>query len=316
MTSSSALFHEAPGFVSPVRAPAAARSVLTPHGFRPRAAFAASSLFSVSLHAAAALAVITWGHNEFGAVEQRTEAITIELMASSVVEQAAVDVREVSSGATASVAQEVGAAFESITPRSVAEAEPEPLDAEAPSAEVEARQPTPTEILIAGTAESEDALPPPPASKTETRATEKHAQRRPETKRQTEKSQEQPVQQTKPGAKASKKGGAPSRASTPSAAGAGRASASTGDILGYAARVRARVAGNRPGGRGQRGTAVVSFGVSRSGGLTYVRLSRSSGAAALDQAALSAVRRSAPFPPPPAGAPASRLAFSVPFHFR
>jgi protein TonB len=61
---------------------------------------------------------------------------------------------------------------------------------------------------------------------------------------------------------------------------------------------------------------MVSFGVSRSGGLSYVRLARSSGVSALDQAALAAVRRSAPFPPPPAGVPAGRLTFSMPFYFR
>lgn len=105
-----------------------------------------------------------------------------------------------------------------------------------------------------------------------------------------------------------------SSGSSKKAAKGGRASASSGDLMGYAARVRARVASNRPAGAGMRGTAVVSFGVTSGGGLAYARLSRSSGNSSLDEAALSAVRRAAPFPPPPSGA--SRLSFSVPFSFR
>lgn len=269
--------------------------------------------------------MIVWGRSELGVLQQPTEAISVELMASAVLEQAVVDLREVQSGATASPAREAGAATESAPPTAVAEvmpvetdeAEPEleEVATPAPPTEVEVETVTPSESVIAGAAESDDSLPPPPA-KAKEQPKEKRAERRPERQRPAEKSADHAPKEVRTGTRPSKIGGAPSRASSPSAAGAGRASASTGDIMGYAARVRARVAGNRPSGRGQRGTAVVSFGVSRSGGLTYVRLSRSSGAAALDQAAVAAVRRSAPFPPPPAGAPASRLVFSVPFRFR
>ncbi|WP_323769516.1 TonB family protein [Antarctobacter sp.] len=51
-----------------------------------------------------------------------------------------------------------------------------------------------------------------------------------------------------------------------------------------------------------RGTAVVSFTVTSSGGLASVSLSRSSGSSTLDRAALQVVRNAAPFPPPPSGA--------------
>ena len=112
------------------------------------------------------------------------------------------------------------------------------------------------------------------------------------------------------------KGGQTSRSSAAQAGKGGRASASAGSIMGYAAQVRARVARNSPSGAGARGTAVVSFGVTSSGGLAYARLSRSSGVSSLDSAAVSAVRRAAPFPKPPAGASSSQLSFSVPFHFR
>ena len=110
-------------------------------------------------------------------------------------------------------------------------------------------------------------------------------------------------------------GGPTSRSNASKSAASGRASASRGSVLSYAARVRAKVARNKPPGRGHRGAARVSFGVSRSGGLSYARLARSSGNAALDRAALSAVRRAAPFGAPPAGASSAQLRFSIPFYF-
>lgn len=53
---------------------------------------------------------------------------------------------------------------------------------------------------------------------------------------------------------------------------------------------------------GSRGTAVVSFTIAASGGLSGLSIARSSGNAQLDQAALRMIRRAAPFPRPPAGA--------------
>ncbi|MAM25441.1 MAG: hypothetical protein CMG88_03265 [Marinobacter sp.] len=57
-----------------------------------------------------------------------------------------------------------------------------------------------------------------------------------------------------------------------------------------------------------RGTAVVAFSIAATGGLSSVSLARSSGSAALDQAALRLVRGAGPFPKPPAGA---RRSFSI-----
>lgn len=53
---------------------------------------------------------------------------------------------------------------------------------------------------------------------------------------------------------------------------------------------------------GATGTAVVRFTIAANGGLAGVSLIRSSGNPALDQAAVDAVSRAAPFPPPPSGA--------------
>lgn len=57
-----------------------------------------------------------------------------------------------------------------------------------------------------------------------------------------------------------------------------------------------------------RGTAVVSFRLTSEGRLAAISISRSSGSAELDRAAVKLVQRAAPFPPPPSGA---RRAFSV-----
>ncbi len=51
-----------------------------------------------------------------------------------------------------------------------------------------------------------------------------------------------------------------------------------------------------------RGAARVTFRIAGSGALAWASLSRSSGSAALDRAALNVIRRAAPFPPPPSGA--------------
>lgn len=57
-----------------------------------------------------------------------------------------------------------------------------------------------------------------------------------------------------------------------------------------------------------RGTAVIAFSIAANGGLSSVSLARSSGSAALDQAALQLVRGAGPFPRPPVGA---RRSFSI-----
>jgi protein TonB len=142
----------------------------------------------------------------------------------------------------------------------------------------------------------------------------KAAKQEVDVKEERRKKQREPVRRRR--SKQQTAGGPTSRSNASKSAASARASASRGSVLSYAARVRAKVARNKPSGRGHRGTARVSFGVSRSGGLSYARLARSSGSAALDQAALSAVRRAAPFGAPPAGASSAQLRFSIPFYFR
>ncbi|MDO6591229.1 energy transducer TonB [Loktanella sp. D2R18] len=62
-----------------------------------------------------------------------------------------------------------------------------------------------------------------------------------------------------------------------------------------------------------RGTAIVQFRVAASGQIGSIGIAQSSGNASLDSAAVNHIRRSAPFPAPPAGAATS---FTIPIEWR
>lgn len=68
--------------------------------------------------------------------------------------------------------------------------------------------------------------------------------------------------------------------------------------------------------QGLRGVAHVSFTVTSGGGLAGVRIAKSAGSALLDEAALDAVRRAAPFPAIPAGAGRDKWVFTIPLEFK
>ncbi len=81
--------------------------------------------------------------------------------------------------------------------------------------------------------------------------------------------------------------------------------------------IAGRIAANRTypesaRARGAAGTTIVSLSIGPGGALAGASVTQSSGQPDLDAAAMSAVRRAAPFPPPPPGAPRG---FSVPFRF-
>lgn len=68
--------------------------------------------------------------------------------------------------------------------------------------------------------------------------------------------------------------------------------------------------------KGKAGEALVSFVVGSGGNVSRVALVRSSGNAVLDDAAVAAVNRAAPFPPIPEAAGRSSWAFTVPVYFK
>lgn len=258
----------------------------------------ASAALSLALHGSVLAAAMTWIDARPGATEWPTEAISLDLLPSAVVEVAAEAPSPEAAASPASVASVPGsdeadavpavqadtlAALEAVRPAEIEESAPQGLD------------------VIEGT-EVQDA----PAGR--------EAERPRKQKKDAAREESRPARE-KP-ADARRKGGVAARASAASAAASGRVSASTGSVLDYAARVRARVVGHKPVGAGRRGTVVVAFGVSRSGGLSYAGVARSSGDAGLDRSVLAAVRRAAPFPAPPPGASPAQLRFTMPFNFR
>ena len=87
-------------------------------------------------------------------------------------------------------------------------------------------------------------------------------------------------------------------------------------VSNYPGKVRNKINRAKRGARhGERGTVVVSFVVGASGQASGIRVARSSGSAALDQAAVETVRRAAPFAKIPESAGRSSWGFDVPILF-
>jgi protein TonB len=253
---------------------------------------------------------------ETGAIETSTEAISIELVASAVIEQT--NARDADAAAALPAAT---AANEGVTSPVMAASGPD----EAATAKDVPSEPVPSALAEAGEQAETVISGLGPEAEIQLLQSEQKPQKNAAQKEQQAKDPRETTDQRRTPAKKPDKGqaretqvtgGVRARGASAAAQSGGRVSASAGAMVGYAAKVRARVAANRPTVGGRGGTAVVSFGVTTGGGLAYARLARSSGMPALDQAALAAVRRSAPFPFPPPGATARQLAFSIPFHFR
>lgn len=87
-------------------------------------------------------------------------------------------------------------------------------------------------------------------------------------------------------------------------------------VSNYPGKVRAKLsrAARKLRAKG-RGEVLVAFAVGTGGNVKSVRIARSSGVASVDEAALSAVRKAAPFPPIPDDAGRSSWEFSVPLAF-
>lgn len=108
---------------------------------------------------------------------------------------------------------------------------------------------------------------------------------------------------------------AESHAGTGEPSAAARSAAQAGAVNRFVATLRSRLARTKPRGLRIKGVAVVVFAVLPSGELDYVRVAKSSGSQALDEAAVGAVRRAAPFPAPPPWMAKAELRFSIPYRF-
>jgi periplasmic protein TonB len=80
----------------------------------------------------------------------------------------------------------------------------------------------------------------------------------------------------------------------------------------WQSRLLAHLERRKPRSKGERGVAYVTFRLDAAGTVLSVRLARSSGNPAIDQAAVSLVRRASPVPPPP---PDASLTITVPVKF-
>jgi protein TonB len=277
-----------------------------------------AALVSLSLHAGALLAAIGWADRvrRQGAITQPSDAISVELVASTTLDSLQEE-RVVEPKAAPDATAPVKGSSE---PSRMADGKPDALpdkeaverdtvtavkhavkddESRAPEKGVPVEQPLPAVPAVAS-AEAEREQARADSVALDLQVTPKEAEQNKKQKAM----------------RSVQKGGTPSKATSGKGTGSARVSASTGSILSYAAQVRARVAGNRPSWGSGGGTALVAFGLTSSGGLAYVRIARSSGNAANDSIALSAVRGAAPFPPPPAGASLHQLQFTIPYYFR
>lgn len=84
----------------------------------------------------------------------------------------------------------------------------------------------------------------------------------------------------------------------------------------YAGMVRARVAARKPGLKGPSSVRV-AYAVAPNGSLRYAKIAGANNSGFfMNQSSLAAVRRAAPFPPPPAGMSPGQLSFTVTFTYR
>jgi protein TonB len=261
----------------------------------------ASACTSFALHVVIFALAALWVSHRSGLVEEESAAVTVELLYTGGVEQLpAEEISEVAQDAARAVT--AAEAPETTELKEVAE-EATAVPGVAPA--------TDGMDVIKGSEAAEEAVgtsaeakPDPDKSVGRQRQADAPKPTReppkPERPKTAKPERESPAESTSVGAKAK----------------APRASASTGSVLNYASRVRAKVSGHVPRSGAGKGSVVVSFGVSSSGGLSYARIAKSSGNAAIDRSVLAGVRASSPFPPPPAGASPAQLRFSVSFHFK
>ncbi|WP_295558341.1 energy transducer TonB [uncultured Hyphomicrobium sp.] len=260
-------------------------------------------------------AALYWIDHKPGAITSPTEAISIELLETEVLEAITTPPTLEAAASPTTVQSDPGAATES-----AASSKAQPVEElreistkEPAIAEIEAESPRGMEA-VQGTLETTEQagrehLNDKPLEKADTPPREIKERKKPvKTAKLTE-----PSDTPDKTSEAKKKGAAQSRAAKGSASAKGRVSASSGSAINYAALVRARVAARKPAGGGKRGTVVVAFGVTRSGGLAFASIARSSGDPGLDGKVLSAVRGVGSFPAPPPGA---GLRFAIPFYFK
>ncbi|HEY7244372.1 MAG TPA: energy transducer TonB [Xanthobacteraceae bacterium] len=111
------------------------------------------------------------------------------------------------------------------------------------------------------------------------------------------------------------------RAAVPAAPAVGRSTPKPSNVIpSWATRIAALLERNKrypsaAQARGEHGIAQVSFSLDRQGHVIESRITRSSGAPALDEEALALLRRSQPFPAPPRELAGAQVNLTVPIRF-
>ncbi|WP_426033772.1 TonB family protein [Cypionkella sp. TWP1-2-1b2] len=183
-------------------------------------------------------------------------------------------------------------------PEQLADVKPE-LDAPLPPPD-----PLPAPDALPAAAEPPPPEPKPPeAAKPKVEKTEAKPKKAEKKPTKTKKSEDPAPKKT---AKASS--AAPSAGGATAAQKGANATAQGQSPAAYQKAVMKKIRGAKKRSSPGKGSAVVGFAISPSGGLSLVKIVKSSGSAALDAAALDHIQRSAPFAPPPVGA-STRFSF-------
>jgi periplasmic protein TonB len=263
---------------------------------------------------------------EFGTVADKTNAFSLSMEQSVVLESISTEATQMAAAAASSQAGSVQSTESK--PQELAELESDPLSDEPPPKPIKVADVTPAALaptedplpVIRGGGEAgavseikaEEIAEIPVEEMPDAVQTKEDSPAKTERKNETEKEKKTPQQESHQQVA----GSATSRSNASQAALNGRVSASRGNALSYGAKVRAQLARKKPTSNGLRGTVRVSFGIATDGGLRYLRLSESSGSATLDNAALAVVRNAAPFGDPPSDLTPSQLSYVIPFYFR
>lgn len=186
--------------------------------------------------------------------------------------------------------------------------------------EVEAAEPVEEELEVAAIVHVPLPTPrpdyTPPAPRVERQRTEQPRREQPAPQQQQRRAAGSGGQNQTDARRGTAQGSTQGRAATQSAGDRRNTAAGNAAVSNYPGQVAQRLRrAVRPQRGRDRGEVLVSFTVSRSGGVSAVRVARGSGSANLDKAALDTVHRAAPFPPIPDAAGRSSWTFNLPLAF-
>ena len=264
---------------------------------------------------------------EFGTLSDKTDTFSLSMEQSVVLESISTESVQMASAAAAAPQAGSVQSVES-KPQERAENEDTPVSEEPPPKPIDVADVTPTAV-----AQTDDPLPvirgaggeqavseirADQIAETEVKEmpdaveTKEDAPEKVERKKEIEKEKKTPQKESHQQVA----GSSLSRSDSPQNTFNGRASASRGNALTYGAQVRAKLMHHKPANNVLRGSVLVSFGIATDGGLRYLKLAGSSGNTALDNVALTMVKKAVPFDEPPSELTPDQLSYAISINFR